>query len=46
VALLLHAEAGESRYRVEVPSADNNATESKRDRKLAYHLDRFFVIKK
>jgi hypothetical protein len=46
VALLLHAESSESRYRVEVPSAQDDAGPPERDRKLTYAFDRFFVIKK
>jgi hypothetical protein len=46
VALLLHAESSESRYRVEVPSAQDDAGSPEKDHKLAYTLDRFFVIKK
>jgi hypothetical protein len=46
VAILLHAEAAEARYRVEVPSAGAAETNPERDRKLSYLLERFFVIKK
>jgi len=46
VALLLHAESSESRYRVEVPSAQDDAGPPESDRKLTYAFDRFFVIKK
>jgi len=40
LALLLHAESSESQYRIEVP------LDGKRDRKMGYQFDRFFVIKK
>jgi hypothetical protein len=46
VALLLHAESSESRYRIEVPSAYDDSGPLEKDRKLAYTFDRFFVIKK
>lgn len=46
VALLLHAESAESRYRVEVPSAHDDSGPTERDHKLTYNFDRFFVIKK
>jgi hypothetical protein len=46
VALLLHAESSESRYRIEVPSAYDDSGPVEKDRKLAYTFDRFFVIKK
>ena len=42
LALLLHSESSESRYRVEVPVSES----LERDRKLSYQFDRFFVIKK
>jgi hypothetical protein len=42
LALLLHSESSESRYRVETPESELAA----RDRKLNYLFDRFFVIKK
>jgi len=46
VALLLHAESVEARYRVESLSANDDLTPPERDQKLTYHVDRFFVIKK
>lgn len=46
VALLLHAESAEARYRVEALSANGDPTPPERDRKLTYQVDRFFVIKK
>ncbi len=46
VALLLHAESSESRYRIEVPSAHDDSVPSQTDHKLTYTFDRFFVIKK
>ena len=46
VALLLHAESSEARYRVEAPSANDDSSPPERDHKLTYHIDRFFVIKK
>jgi len=46
VALLLHAESAEARYRVEALSTNGDPTPPERDHKLTYHVDRFFVIKK
>ena len=46
LALLLHAEASESRFRVEVPAVRDEATLPEKDHKLTYQIDRFFVIKK
>jgi hypothetical protein len=46
VALLLHAESAEARYRVEALFANGDPAPPERDRKLTYHVDRFFVIKK
>jgi len=46
VALLLHAESGEARYRIEAPSANDDPSPPERDHKFIYHIDRFFVIKK
>ncbi len=47
IALLLHAESGDARYRVEVPRAkDDAAPGAEFDRKLDCRLERFFVIKK
>ncbi len=47
IALLLHAESGEARYRVEVPrTKDDAAPDAEFDRKLDCRLERFFVIKK
>jgi hypothetical protein len=46
LALLLHAEAAESRYRVEVPFVRGEAAILEQDHKLNYSIDRFFVIKK
>ncbi|MGN6643139.1 MAG: Wadjet anti-phage system protein JetA family protein [Verrucomicrobiota bacterium] len=46
LALLLHAESGESRYRIEVPSIRDDLPPPERDHKLTYRFDRFFVIKK
>jgi len=46
IAMLLHAEASESRYRIEVPSVQNDSGQPEKDHKLAYNIDRFFVIKK
>jgi hypothetical protein len=46
VALLLHAESSESRYRIEVPCAHDDFVPSETDHKLTYTFDRFFVIKK
>jgi hypothetical protein len=46
VALLLHAESSESRYRLEVPSVHDESGPPEQDRKLTYTFDRFFIIKK
>jgi hypothetical protein len=46
LALLLHAESGESRFRVEVPSVRDDPSPLETDHKLTYRFDRFFVIKK
>lgn len=46
LALLLHAEAAEARYRLEVPTTLDPHSPSVLDRKLTYRLERFFVIKK
>ena len=46
VAMLLHAESSESRYRIEVPSAHDDSGPPEKDHKLTYAFDRFFVIKK
>jgi hypothetical protein len=46
LAMLLHAESSESHYRVEVPSANDQAEPPEQDHKLNYRFDRFFVIKK
>ena len=45
LAILLHAESAESRFRVEVPAQDNSGP-PEQDHKLTYHIDRFFLIKK
>ena len=46
IAVLLHAESAEARYRIEVPGVLTDVAEGQLDRKLNYRLDRFFVIKK
>jgi hypothetical protein len=46
IALLLHAESGEARYRVEVPREQTEANDAEFDRKLNYQLEKFFIIKK
>lgn len=46
IALLLHAESGEARYRVEVPREKTEANDAEFDRKLNYQLEKFFIIKK
>jgi Family of unknown function (DUF5716) len=46
IALLLHAEAGDARYRVEVPRVQTDAVVAEFDRKLNCRLERFFIIKK
>lgn len=46
IALLLHAESVEARYRVEVPRERDEAARAEFDRKLDCRIERFFVIKK
>lgn len=46
IALLLHAQSAEARYRVEVPAAEQDTDGGERDARLHYRLERFFVIKK
>jgi hypothetical protein len=46
VALLLHAESSESRYRIDVPSARDDFEPPEKDHKLTYTFDHFFIIKK
>lgn len=46
IALLLHAEAGDARYRIEVPRAKADVAAAEFDQKLSYRLEKFFVIKK
>ena len=46
IALLLHAQSTEARYRVEVPTAGEAEARRERDQKLGYGVERFFVIKK
>ena len=46
IALLLHAESAEARYRVEVPRVVNDAEQAEHDRHAACAIERFFVIKK
>jgi len=46
IALLLHADSGEARYRVEVPREKTDAAVAEFDDKLNYHLEKFFIIKK
>lgn len=46
IALLLHAEAGDARYRIEVPRAKADVAVAEFDQKLNYRLEKFFVIKK
>lgn len=46
IALLLHAEAGDARYRIEVPRAKADVAVTEFDQKLNYRLEKFFVIKK
>jgi hypothetical protein len=46
IALLLHAEAGEARYRIEVPRVKADLTVAEFDHKLNYRLEKFFIIKK
>jgi hypothetical protein len=46
IAVLLHAESGDARYRVEVPRVDGGVATAEYDRKLDCSLERFFIIKK
>jgi len=46
IALLLHAQATEARYLLEVPGLDEGSGIPERDHKLTYRLERFFLIKK
>jgi len=46
IALLLHADAGEARYRLESPRAKADFAVAEFDRKLNYRLEKFFIIKK
>lgn len=46
IALLLHAQSAEARYRIEPAQEAEDPQPPDRDRKLIYMLDRFFVIKK
>jgi hypothetical protein len=46
IALLLHAEAGEARYRIEVPRVKADLALAEFDQKLNYRLEKFFIIKK
>ena len=46
IALLLHAEAGEARYRIEVPRVKADLSVAEFDHKLNYRLENFFIIKK
>jgi hypothetical protein len=46
IALLLHAESGDARYRVEVPREKADASLAEFDRKLDCRLEQFFIIKK
>jgi Family of unknown function (DUF5716) len=46
IAVLLHAESSEARFRVEVPRVLDDAPEAMLDRKDLYRLERFFIIKR
>ena len=46
IAVLLHSESGDARYRVEVPRINTDAAAAEYDRKIACSLERFVVIKK
>jgi hypothetical protein len=46
IALLLHAEAGDARYRIELPRAQAELATAEFDRKLNCRLEKFFIIKK
>jgi Family of unknown function (DUF5716) len=46
VALLLHAESGEARYRVEVARVTADLVSAEFDHRLNYRVEKFFIIKK
>lgn len=46
IALLLHAESADARYRVEVPRVVEDKDQTESDNRAACELERFFVIKK
>jgi hypothetical protein len=46
IAILLHCESNEARYRVEVPHAAEDALQGRRSRHGVLEFDEFFVIKK
>jgi hypothetical protein len=46
IALLLHAEAGDAHYRIELPRAKANLVVAEFDHKLNCRLEKFFIIKK
>jgi hypothetical protein len=46
IAVLLHAESAEARYRIEVPHVLDGLAVAELDRKLNCRLERFFIIKK
>jgi len=46
IALLLHAEAGDARYRIELPRAKADLAVAEFDHKLNFRLEKFFIIKK
>jgi len=46
IALLLHAEAGDARYRIELPRAKADLAVAEFDHKLNCRLEKFFIIKK
>jgi hypothetical protein len=46
IALLLHAEASDARYRIELPRTQADLAIVEFDNKLNYRLEKFFIIKK
>jgi hypothetical protein len=46
IAVLLHAESAEARYRIESPRVAEEGAEVAHDRKATCEIERFFVIKK
>jgi hypothetical protein len=46
IAVLLHAESPDARYRLEVPRVNGEMATAEFDRKLEFSLERIFIIKK